>query len=652
MKYIIAITFLVMPFSAFADFTESAQFGMGSTTSVAWGDYYNDDDYLDMAVGNSSDQQNYLYVNNGDDTFTQVPRFGTGTTISIAWGDYNNDGYADMAVGNSFQNYLYTNDGDGTFTETSQFGTGNTYSLAWGDYDNDGDLDLAVGNHNDYQNYLYINVGSAGFASQAQFGTGNTRSVAWGDYDNDGDLDLAVGNDGQSYLYVNLGTGTFDQQAQFGTRDVGSVAWGDYDNDGDLDLAVGIIGYQQNYLYVNNGDGTFTEQEQFGPDENTLSIAWGDYDNDGDLDMAVGNYYHSKFYTNNGDSTFTEQEEFGGELTDSVAWGDYDNDGDLDLAVGNMGWEQNLLYVNNEDDNDYLSLYLVGHYHDQGSGYSNRDGIGAKVLVYEEGYLGDDGHLLGFREIEANGGFCGQDSIDVEFGLPNDEYVDVSVIWPGSGGTHLEEEWLGVAKGQHLTLHEGESTDIVLNSFEVKPDYEGIVLLWDVNTTGDTEIAGFNLYRSADSAGEGKTITSRDKLNAELITGESPYEYLDATVEKDVTYNYWLEAVDVGGAAETFGPVECTWRGVLPTTYALYQSRPNPAPGIATITFDLPETAPVTLIVYDLTGRKVTTVVNKTLTAGEHEAEVSGLAPGVYVYRLQAGEFNAASKMVVVGSDL
>jgi hypothetical protein len=648
MKYAIVTILLIIPFSAFADFTESAQFGMGNTTSVAWGDYYDDDYYLDLAVGNSSDQQNYLYVNNGDDTFTQVPRFGTGGTVSVAWGDYDNDGYLDMAVGNTIQNYLYTNNGDGTFTETPQFGTEQTYSVAWGDYDNDGDLDLAVGNYNNQQNYLYINVGDAGFASQAQFGTGKTRSVAWGDYDNDGDLDMAVGNDGPNYLYVNNGDGTFAETFQFGMGDTGSLAWGDYDNDGDLDLAVGIVGYQQNYLYVNDGDGTFTEQEQFGPDENTLSVAWGDYDNDGDLDLAAGNYYHSKLYINNGDSTFTEQAEFGDGLTDSVAWGDYDNDGDLDLAKGNMSWQQNYLYINNEDDDDYLSLYLVGHHHDQGSGYSNRDGIGAKVLVYEEGYLGDDDHLLGFREIEANGGFCGQDSIDAEFGIPNDEYVDVLVIWPGSDGSHIEEAWFNVSKGQFLTLEEGAGSwvDISVTSFSAASTDRGIEVSWECAD----EVAGFNLYRSTASGGaDVKMVTSRDKLNGELITGESPYTYLDAAVEEGATYSYWLEAIDVGGASETYGPVDCTWNGALPTTYMLYQSRPNPAAGPAVIAFDLPEGAKVTLSVYDISGRKVTTVVDETLTAGSYERTVSGLAPGVYVYKLDAGSFSVARKMVIVG---
>jgi hypothetical protein len=185
-------------------------------------------------------------------------------------------------------------------------------------------------------------------------------------------------------------------------------------------------------------------------------------------------------------------------------------------------------------------------------------------------------------------------------------------------------------------------TGVALTSFSAESTADGISVSWECTDNA----SGFNLYRSA--AGKTKTVSSRERVNAELITGESPYEYLDAAVEKEVTYNYWLEALDVGGSSETFGPVECTWRGVLPTTYALYQSRPNPAPGTATIAFDLPETAPVTLIVYDLNGRKVTTVVNETLTVGTHERTVSGLAPGVYVYRLKAGDFAAARKMVIV----
>jgi len=738
-----------MPMAVWAGFTEEANFGTGNTATVAWGDYDNNAD-LDMAVGND-EQQSYLYVNNGAGAFNEEAPFGARNTLAIAWGDCDNDGDLDMAIGNWDQeNYFYENDGAGVFTEEIRFGANKTSSLAWGDADNDGDLDLALGNW-DQQNYLYINDGAGGFSEEAQFGAGKTVTIAWGDYDNDGDPDLAIGNyNEQNELYVNDGAGGFTAEPHFGTGATNAVAWGDYDNDGDLDLAVGNYD-QQNYLYVNDGAGGFVEEACFG-NSTTFSITWGDYDNDGDLDLAVGNGSQNHLYVNDGTGGFTEEPQFGTRTSITTACGDCDNDGDLDLAVGNWG-QQNYLFVNDENGSDYLSVHPVGRFHSEGAGYSDRDGIGAKVTVYEKGFLGDEARLLGYREIEANGGYCGQDSINAEFGLPVGNTVEVRITWPGSGGSNVIQDLI-VGKGQFITVHEsafslespadGEEvsglpltmswgpafsggtkpyastvddytvqiatdagfTDIVytanvvgveltldessglvdgetyywrvlanyvntpgkykqysagtwsfglstvgigLGYFEGESVHDGVELSWAVNGTEETELAGFNLYRSIASEGIGvKAVTSRDRLNTELIKGESPYEYLDTTVEKDETYNYWLEAVDVGGTVETFGPVGCTWFGVLPTTYALYQSRPNPARGNATVAFDLPETSPVTLTVYDVSGRKITTVVDETLSVGEHEAEVSGLAPGVYVYRLAAGTFSAAKKMVVV----
>jgi hypothetical protein len=183
-------------------------------------------------------------------------------------------------------------------------------------------------------------------------------------------------------------------------------------------------------------------------------------------------------------------------------------------------------------------------------------------------------------------------------------------------------------------------TDMRVENFAAESVAEGIELSW----TATGAYSGFNVYRS-----ESSTRTDvRDKLNGELITGTTPYSYLDADVAEDVTYSYRLEAIDVNGLSETYGPVECAWRGSLPSGYALYQSRPNPSKGTAVMAFDLPEAADVTLAVYDISGRKVATPLNGRLEAGEHEAIVGGLAPGVYVYRLDAGAFSAAKKMVVV----
>lgn len=132
-----------------------------------------------------------------------------------------------------------------------------------------------------------------------------------------------------------------------------------------------------------------------------------------------------------------------------------------------------------------------------------------------------------------------------------------------------------------------------------------------------------------------------------IVSGRDPIAYQQG-VENDFAYTYSGDAVTVGGQVKAFEPVESTRWDALPTTYTLYQYRLNPARGTVTIAFELPEEAPVTLAVYDISGRKVTTVVDMPLPAGTHETEVSGLAPGVYVYKLDAGTFSAARKMVVV----
>ncbi|MCP4228624.1 MAG: CRTAC1 family protein, partial [bacterium] len=439
-----AVFVFVLP--AYAGFTRGEQFGDGYYPHVlAWGDY-DGDGYLDVAEGCCSDTT-YVYHSNGDNTFTRLLGLFPGCTYEntcMAWADFDNDGDLDIAVG-GFNEYGYfqTNNGDGTFTQGDPIDGSNT-SLGWADYDLDGDIDLVTSEH------TYVNNGDGTFDEIDLLPLYRTMALAWGDYDNDGDPDLVGGY----RLYINNGDGTFTVDTPFGVIGAYAVAWGDYDNDADLDLAAGCLGDDEaDYLFTNNGDGTFTEVYRFGGSD-TLSLSWGDSDNNGYLDIAVGNVYGNNYLYLNSSGTFTEYSEFG-TCGSGMAWGDSDNDGDIDLAKGGHYIGGSYLYINDENSDDFLSVKLVGQYHDRGNGYSNRDGIGAKVLVYEQGYLGDNDHLLGFREIGSKGGWCGQDSIEAEFGLAGNDYVDIKVIWPGSAGSHIEDTHEDIAKGQFLVVREG-----------------------------------------------------------------------------------------------------------------------------------------------------------------------------------------------------
>lgn len=88
----------------------------------------------------------------------------------------------------------------------------------------------------------------------------------------------------------------------------------------------------------------------------------------------------------------------------------------------------------------------------------------------------------------------------------------------------------------------------------------------------------------------------------------------------------------------------------LPSEVALQQNYPNPFNPTTTIAFSIPDAAHVSLIVYDIMGREVTTLVNKPMERGAHAVsfEANRLASGIYFYRLQTGSKFVTRKMVLL----
>jgi hypothetical protein len=183
------------------------------------------------------------------------------------------------------------------------------------------------------------------------------------------------------------------------------------------------------------------------------------------------------------------------------------------------------------------------------------------------------------------------------------------------------------------------TVDVQLTSFTAESvGSKTVAVGWE--TAYETDLAGFNLYRSEGAA--------RERLNGEFIVGTSPYRYIDGGVEPGGVYDYWLEAVDVSGASETYGPVRATVPAAA-DAFSLAPARPNPTGGAVTFVFTASEAGPVTLSVYDMAGRRVATAYDSTAEVGETTVTADlALAPGVYVYELRAGEYKAARKMVIM----
>jgi photosystem II stability/assembly factor-like uncharacterized protein len=88
----------------------------------------------------------------------------------------------------------------------------------------------------------------------------------------------------------------------------------------------------------------------------------------------------------------------------------------------------------------------------------------------------------------------------------------------------------------------------------------------------------------------------------------------------------------------------------IPSEFKLYQNYPNPFNPVTTIRFNVKENMFVSLKVFDILGREVSSLINEKLNAGEYSVPFYGtyLPSGVYFYRLWAGDFSETKKMLLL----
>lgn len=129
------------------------------------------------------------------------------------------------------------------------------------------------------------------------------------------------------------------------------------------------------------------------------------------------------------------------------------------------------------------------------------------------------------------------------------------------------------------------------------------------------------------------------------------------TLSPGTTYHFRIAAQNVNGLVHgpdrsftTFPSTSVGDQTDLPGSFALYQNYPNPFNPETMIRFDLPMESTITLKIYDVLGRELETLVNGRLQAGSHTATLlaNQWGSGIYLYRLQAGEFVQIRRMVLM----
>ncbi|TVQ74368.1 MAG: T9SS C-terminal target domain-containing protein [Balneolaceae bacterium] len=88
----------------------------------------------------------------------------------------------------------------------------------------------------------------------------------------------------------------------------------------------------------------------------------------------------------------------------------------------------------------------------------------------------------------------------------------------------------------------------------------------------------------------------------------------------------------------------------LPSGYKLHQNYPNPFNPVTNIGYFLPESGPVSLVLYNTLGQQVARLVDGSAEAGYHEVQfdAADLPSGMYIYRLEAGDFRANRKLLII----
>ena len=148
------------------------------------------------------------------------------------------------------------------------------------------------------------------------------------------------------------------------------------------------------------------------------------------------------------------------------------------------------------------------------------------------------------------------------------------------------------------------------------------------------------------SVGQTDTTSGFYRIRFHDIEPDTAYAYFKLDIASE-GHLFWTDTFSVFVRREGVG-IHSESR--IPREYSLYQNYPNPFNPITTIRYELPKRSEVQIMIYDLLGRRVTTLVSENQDAGYKSIQwdASNVSSGMYFYQIRAGEFVQTRKMVLL----
>jgi hypothetical protein len=183
---------------------------------------------------------------------------------------------------------------------------------------------------------------------------------------------------------------------------------------------------------------------------------------------------------------------------------------------------------------------------------------------------------------------------------------------------------------------------VELTSFTATAIGNHVNLHW--TTASEFNNYGFYIERKINDE-DWQELTFIEGCGNSQVTKE--YYYQDK-IETSGIIKYRLKQVDLDGGYKYSSIVEVEMN--MPIKYSLSQNYPNPFNPETTINYSIPKASDVKIVIYDVMGKEVTTLINENKNAGNHFVifNASNLTSGVYFYKIETADYMDVKKMVLI----